>query len=263
MKKEYYGSIHKELLDTDRTLTEKYADIVVGRKGLFRLLKYEVIVTLCSGVPGALGLFLRKVFYPRLFAGVGRGVVFGRNIVIRHPGRIWIGDNTLIDDGVVLDAKGRGTEGIRIGRHALIGRNAILSCKDGSIVVEDYCNISANCTVLSETEVRLGAYCFLAGNCYLVAGGNHTFDDTATPIMFQPSVTKGGIRVGSDVWLGAGVVVLDGVTIGQGAVIGAGSVVTGDVPAYAVARGARQLKILGRRGEASTLESNLPFSKKS
>ncbi|MBN2205979.1 MAG: hypothetical protein JW742_01120 [Candidatus Aminicenantes bacterium] len=67
--------------------------------------------------------------------------------------------------------------------------------------------------------------------------------------MFQPSVTKGGIRVGADVWLGAACVVLDGVTIGRGAVIGAGSVVTGDVPEYAVARGARQLKILGKRGE--------------
>lgn len=249
MSKDYYGSIHKELLDKDRTLAGKYADIVVGRKGFLRLLKYEAIVAVCSGVPGAFGFFLRKILYPRLFAGVGRGVLFGRNIVIRHPGRIWIGDNTVIDDGVVLDAKGKGTEGIRIGSHALVGRNTILSCKDGSIVVEDYCNISANCTVLSETEVRLGAYCFLAGNCYVVAGGNHKFDDVATPIMFQPSVTKGGIRVGSDVWLGAGVIVLDGVAIGRGAVIGAGSVVTGDVPEFAVARGARQLKILGRRGE--------------
>ena len=249
MSPEYYGSIHKELLDKDKSLSEKYADIVVGRKGIGRLLKYELIVLFCSGLPGALGFFLRKIFYPRLFARVGRGFVFGRNIVIRHPHMIEIGANTIIDDGVVLDAKGKGREGIRIGRHAYIGRHAILSCKDGSIVVEDYCNISANCTVLSETEVRLGAYCFLAGNCYLVAGGNHTFDDVATPIMFQPSITKGGIRVGSDVWLGAGVVVLDGVTIGKGAVVGAGSVVTGDVPESAVARGARQLKILGRRGE--------------
>jgi acetyltransferase-like isoleucine patch superfamily enzyme len=252
MSREYYGSIHKELLEKDRSLSEKYADIVVGRKGIFRLIKYELIVLCCSGLPGALGLFLRKVFYPRLFGSVGRGVVFGRNIVFRHPGKIAIGDNTIIDDGVVLDAKGKGSEGIRIGRHAYIGRHTILSCKDGSIVVEDYCNISANCTILSETEVRLGAYSFMAGNCYLVAGGNHRFDDIGTPIMFQPSITKGGIRIGSDVWLGAGVVVLDGVTIGKGAVLGAGSVVTGNVPDFAVARGARQLKILGTRGDQGT-----------
>jgi len=252
MSREYYGSIHKELLEKDRSLSEKYADIVVGRKGIFRLLKHEIIVLCCSGLPGALGLLLRKIFYPRLFGSVGRGVVFGRNIVFRHPGKITIGDNTIVDDGVVLDAKGKGSEGIRIGRHAYIGRHTILSCKDGSIVVEDYCNISANCTILSETEVRLGAYSFLAGNCYLVAGGNHRFDDVGTPIMFQPSITKGGIRIGSDVWLGAGVVVLDGVTVGKGAVLGAGSVVTGDVPDYAVARGARQLKILGTRGNQGT-----------
>ena len=39
------------------------------------------------------------------------------------------------------------------------------------------------------------------------------------------------VRIGNDVWLGAGVQVLPGVSIGDGAVIGAGSVVTRDIPA--------------------------------
>jgi acetyltransferase-like isoleucine patch superfamily enzyme len=50
-------------------------------------------------------------------------------------------------------------------------------------------------------------------------------------------VTKGGIRVGDDAWLGFGVVVLDGVSIGKGAVIGAGAVVTSDIPDNAIACG--------------------------
>lgn len=45
------------------------------------------------------------------------------------------------------------------------------------------------------------------------------------------------IRIGDNVWIGGGAIVLPGVTIGDDAVIGAGSVVTRDVPAGAVARG--------------------------
>jgi acetyltransferase-like isoleucine patch superfamily enzyme len=178
---------------------------------------------------------------------VGRGVAFGRNITLRHPHKVSLGDNCFIDDNVVLDAKGEKNRGLRIGHNVYVGRNTILSCKEGSISIGDFANISANCSLLSETEITLGRYCFLAGYCYLVAGGNHSFDDLTKPIMFQPSLSKGGIQVGDDVWLGAGVIVLDGVTIGQGTVVGAGAVVTQPLPEYAVAVGSPAHKIRDRR----------------
>ncbi|MGW5642094.1 sugar O-acetyltransferase [Saccharopolyspora sp. NPDC003762] len=45
------------------------------------------------------------------------------------------------------------------------------------------------------------------------------------------------ISIGSNAWLGGGVIVCPGVTIGENAVIGAGSVVTRDVPAQVFAAG--------------------------
>lgn len=246
MAKDVYGSIQKELGSKEKSLGGKYRDIFVGRRGLGALLKYEFL-TLLSGIPGAVGYALRKVLYRTLLGEVGRGVVFGRHLTFRHPHKIRIGAGTIIDDFAVLDAKGDENEGIRIGTQAYIGRNAILSCKEGSIRLGDKTNISANCTLLSETEINLGSYCFLAGNCYLVAGGNHSFADTSKPIMLQPSLAKGGITIGEDVWLGAGVIVLDGVTIGSHSVIGAGSVVSIPLPEFAYARGARTLKIQDRR----------------
>ena len=247
MEQEFRGSVQKELIDQKGSFYSKYATLVLGKKGFFFFLKYELVVLLFSNLPGALGFFLRKLFYPRLLGKVGKGVVFGRGLTLRHPKKIVIGDNTFIDDNVVLDAKGEGNEGIMVGSNAFIGRNTILSCKEGSIYLDDYCNLSANCHLLSETEIRLGKYVFLAGQCYLVAGGNHSFEDTAIPIMLQPSYSKGGISVGEDVWLGAGVIVLDGVTIGKGTVVGAGSIVTQALPEYCIAVGAPAKKNRDRK----------------
>ena len=243
----FESSAQKELLSKKTSLSHKYSSLVVGQKGFFKLLRFELINLLFSGLPGALGLALRKAFYPSLFRKAGKGVVFGRGLTLRHPHKITLGDNCVIDDNVVLDAKGEKNDGLRIGDSVYIGRNAILSCKEGSITVGDYTNISANCSLLSETEIVLGRYCFLAGNCYLVAGGNHCFDDVSRPIMFQPSVSKGGIKVGDDVWLGAGVIVLDGASIGPGSVIGACAVVTASLPEYSVAVSSRRLVITDRR----------------
>ena len=247
MAKDVYGSIQKELGEKGKSLSGKYRDIFVGRRGLVALLKYELL-TLLSGVPGAFGYALRKWLYPAFLGKVGKGVVFGRHLTFRHPHKIRIGSGTIVDDFAVLDAKGEENQGIVIGEDAYIGRNAILSCKEGSIRLGDRTNVSANCTLLSETEIVLGPYCFLAGNCYLVAGGNHSFADVSKLIMLQPSLAKGGIRIGEDVWLGAGVIVLDGVTIGSHSVVGAGSVVSSPLADYTFARGARTLKTQDRRG---------------
>lgn len=247
MSTEFPSSAQKELLSEKKSLSAKYSSLVVGEKGFWKLFRFELINLLFSRVPGALGLALRRIFYPCLFQKVGKGVVFGRNITLRHPHKVVLGDNCVIDDNVVLDAKGEKNYGLRLDGNVYIGRNTILSCKQGSISIGEYSNLSANCSLLSETEIILGRYCFLAGHCYLVAGGNHSFDDVSRPIMFQPSLSKGGIRLGDDVWLGAGVIVLDGASIGRGTVVGAGGVVTGSLPEYVVAVSSRRQVITDRR----------------
>ena len=62
--------------------------------------------------------------------------------------------------------------------------------------------------------------------------------------MFQPSLSKGGITIEEDVWLGASVTVLDGVVLGRGTVVGAASLVNHPIPPYSIAYGvpARRVK---------------------
>ena len=80
--------------------------------------------------------FLRGKLYPLILGRVGRNVVFGANVTLRHPHKIAIGDNVVIDDQCCLDAKGTDNRGIVIGNGVFVGRNTILSCKNGDIVLE-------------------------------------------------------------------------------------------------------------------------------
>ena len=214
---------------------EKYSALVVGRPGWGALLKHELIVLCSQHVPGALGLALRRALYPSLLGHCGRNVVFGQNVVLRHPHRIRIDDDVVVDDNCLLDAKGETNRGIEIGTGVFIGRNTILSCKDGDIEIADGANIGFNCEVFSASRVTIGRESLIAAYCYLI-GGDHELGGSSDSVLGQGR-RSAGITVGEGAWLGAGAKVLDGVSVGARAVVGAGAVVREDVPAGATAVG--------------------------
>lgn len=90
-----------------------------------------------------------------------------------------------------------------------------------------------NMVILDAGGVSFGDNVFVAPNC-----GFHT---SGHPIDYERR-NKGleyayPIKVGNNVWIGAGVQVMPGVTIGNNVVIGGGSVVTKDIPDDSVAVG--------------------------
>src|SRR5262249_54628768 len=95
----------RDLFESGASAREKYARLIVGRPGLGALIGYELVVTIAQHVPGALGLVLRRTLYP-LLLGSCRNVTFGQNVVLRHPHKIRIADDVVIDDNCLLDAKG-------------------------------------------------------------------------------------------------------------------------------------------------------------
>lgn len=228
------------------TASAKYRALVVGQPGLWALLKYEAVVMATQGRAGALGLLLRKWCYPLLLGRCGRNVVFGQHVVLRHPHRIQIGDNVVIDDHCLLDAKGETNQGIRIGSGVFIGRNTILSSKNGDIDVADGANLGFNCEVFSASHVSIGPNALLAAFTYLV-GGDHEFGDASKPVIEQRRQSK-GIHVGAGAWIGAGATILDGVRLGDRAIVGAGAVVRQDVPAGATAVGVPARILTGPAG---------------
>ena len=104
--------------------------------------------------------------------------------MLRHPHKIHIGDNVVIDDNCLLDAKGDSNAGIRIGTGVFIGRNTILSCKNGDIEIADGANIGFNCEVFSASRVRVGQRTLLAAYAYLI-GGDHDFSDPTVAVIDQ------------------------------------------------------------------------------
>ena len=241
--------IQDELFGAGQSKLQKYASLIIGQPGLWPLIRYESITLLCMALPGALGLFLRMKLYPRLLGRVGRNVTFGHGIVLRHPHKIRIGDDVHIDDQCVLDAKGANNHGITIGDGVFIGRNTIISCKNGDIEIDDRANIGFNCEIFSGGHVRLGKNTLVAAYTYLV-GGDHEHHRTDIPVLDQGRVAL-GIEVDDNVWLGAHVVVSDGARVGRDAIIGAGAVVRGEIPPFQIAAGVPARVIRDRRAEPS------------
>ena len=90
-----------------------------------------------------------------------------------------------------------------------------------------------NCVILDGAKVTFGDNVFIAPNCCFTTA-SHALD------VGQRNRGLGiawPIKVGDNVWFGAGVTVLPGITIGQDSIIGAGSVVNGDIPAGVIAVG--------------------------
>lgn len=231
----YEDKIQKELFDKSKSRIQKYANLFVGRRGFFQLLKYEVITMMFQDMPGAVGIFLRNLFYPLLFKKVGKGVSFGKSITIRHPGRIAIGSDVVIDDYCVLDAKGMDNEGIIIKDGVFIGRGSIISCKNGNIILEKNVNMGFNGEIFSGSNVIVGENTLIAAYVYIIGGG-HDYKRIDIPISEQDKPSH-GISVKKNCWIGAGAKIFDGVTIGEDTVIGAGAVVVRDIPSYSIAAG--------------------------
>lgn len=234
-----------QLFAPGRSSRAKYAALVVGRPGLGALIKYEIVIGLAQARAGALGLALRQRLYPLLLGSCGRNVVFGQNVVLRHPHKIHLGSNVVIDDNCLLDAKGETNAGIRVGDGVFVGRNSILSCKNGDIELGDGANIGFNCEVFSASRVRIGSRVLMAAYAYVI-GGDHEFSDAGAAVLEQGRVSR-GVDVGDGAWLGAGAKILDGVRIGSGAVVGAGAVVRESIPERAVAVGV-PARVVSTRG---------------
>jgi len=237
----------REELHSQESSFRKYWKKAGGDISLPGLFIYECFALLAANLGGAAGYFVRKKLAGFLFRSAGTGLILGRGLTVRHPGRIDFGDNVAVDDYVFIDASGSGDIGVQLRDGVILSRNCSVLGKDGHVVFEERADIGCNCVFASVAGITVGAATIIAGNCY-IGGGRYYHDRLEPAIMDQGVYSRGEIVVGEKSWIGSGAVILDGVRIGRGVIVGAGSVVTKDVPEYAVVAGV-PAKILRIREE--------------
>ena len=240
-------ALTEQLNQGNSSLLARYQQKALGNEQFLPFLRYELANFLFGNLSGSLGYVLRKASYPSLFKQVGGGVIFGKGIVLRHPGKITLGDRVAIDDYGMLDGSGAGDQGLILGNDVMISRNCVIQAKTGPLKIGDRTDIGCNVIISSISGISIGNSVLIAGNCY-IGGGRYISDRLDIPLMDQGLFSKGTVEISDDVWLGAGAIVLDGVKIGKGCIVGAGAVVTKDLPDYAIATGV-PAKIMKIRGE--------------
>lgn len=148
----------------------------------------------------------------------------------------------------IIDVSTRGTD-THIGAHSVI--DDFVKIKHvgghGDIKLGQHVYINSGTVIYSGNGIDIGNNVLIGPNCSLVPV-NHNVKEKNIPIRLQGfAPSKGGILIENDVWLGAGVVVLDGAKIGEGSVIGANSLVSGDIPPFSIAVG-NPCKVVSKRG---------------
>jgi acetyltransferase-like isoleucine patch superfamily enzyme len=168
-----------------------------------------------------------------------KGALLGRGVRFFNASRIQFGKFLKLGDQVYVSALA--TDGVFIGDRVGIGAFGRIVVSTSLHQIGSFIRIG--------NDVGIGEFAYLGGAGGLEIGDNtivgqyfschpenHNYQDVNDLIRHQ-GVTRAGIQIGSNCWIGSKVTVLDGVTIGNGCVIAAGTVVTKSFPANCVIGG--------------------------
>jgi acetyltransferase-like isoleucine patch superfamily enzyme len=120
----------------------------------------------------------------------------------------------------------------------VLGRNITISCGvdicavgTGKIAIESRVYLGPRCMLSAHTGISIGRDTLL-GPDVKIFDNNHAFAAGIGVVHGQHKFAA--VKIGSNCWVGANVVILKGVTVGEGSVIGAGCVVRKDIPPFSI-----------------------------
>jgi acetyltransferase-like isoleucine patch superfamily enzyme len=135
---------------------------------------------------------------------------------------------------------------LSIGKGTEIGSFTKVKATDGDLSIGARVSIGPNCFITSSKGgLAIGDYTMIGANTCII-GNNYRYDRLDVPICEQEHDSV-GIRIGENVWLGCGTIVMDGAEIGDGSIISTNSVVSGKIPPNSIAQGNPATVIFERR----------------
>jgi acetyltransferase-like isoleucine patch superfamily enzyme len=192
---------------------------------------------------------IRNLIISKEFEHLDLSCMIAKNAEILGKRNISIGANTIIHNHSVIQCtewdKTEPSRGvIKIGNNCSIQPFAYLHSLGGKIIIGNYCSINPFTILYGGGGLVIGDHVRIAAHTVIIPA-NKKFQRIDLPIHEQGKITL-GIQIDDDVWIGAGVKILDGVHIEKGCVIGAGSVVTHSTDAYGIYVGIPARKIKSR-----------------
>jgi acetyltransferase-like isoleucine patch superfamily enzyme len=188
-----------------------------------------------------LSFFFIRGLGRRIFFGASKGkLLIGKNVAIRYPHHLFVGRDTIIEDGVEINCLTH--EGIRLGDRVSIGKYAIIRPANiyggpigAGLVIGNHSNIGPYNYIGCSGKINIGNNVMMGPHVSIYAE-NHVFDNPNITIKEQ-GVHKMDVVIEDDCWIASNAVITAGVTIGKGSVIAAGAVVTESVAPFSVVGG--------------------------
>ena len=141
---------------------------------------------------------------------------------------VHVGKHTIIEHNTILRSQYGGK--ISVGQNCYLSAGAQLLTHGGNIEIGT--TINPYTIVYGQGGVKIGNGVRIAAHCTIVPS-NHRFDNP-DEFIYKQGLSKQGIIIEDDVWLGSGVKILDGVIIRRGCVVGANAVVTHSTEEYGI-----------------------------
>lgn len=166
-------------------------------------------------------------------------LLLGKGVQLRYRSKIHLGQWVRLEDGVSIQALGKDPielgNGVRIGAYSRLITSTTPGQLGAFIRIGDHVGIGEFSYLGGAGGLSIGNDCII-GQYFSCHPENHCYTDLSCAIRLQ-GVSRKGITIKENCWIGAKVTILDGVTIGAGCVIAAGAVVTKDIPPRSVVGG--------------------------